>query len=135
MHAEVIDNDGQRLTLQWLREIQPDPSQSTKIVRVGPLNLLDADGDGGVELLVSHTAGEALPTYALLEIWTLGRDGPDLRWAQARGRFSTRSREELPLNASTSAADGLRTATTGDVDGDGHQDFFVVEPDGQREVL
>ena len=183
MHAEVIDNDGQRLTLQWLREIQPDPSQSTKIVRVGPLNLLDADGDGGrdlvynlydgggddqwhlmvvdastgitrhncarrylhgmadldgdggVELLVSHTAGEALPTYAPLEIWTLGRDGPDLRWAQAHGRFSTRPREELPLNASTSAADGLRTATTGDVDGDGHQDFFVVEPDGQREIL
>ena len=143
MHAEVIDNDGQRLTLQWLHEIQPDPSQSTKIVRVGPLNLLDADGDGGrdlvynlydgggddqwhlmvvdastgitrhnyarrylhgmadldgdggVELLVLHTAGEALPTYGPLEIWTLGRDGPDLRWAQARGRFSTRPREEF----------------------------------------
>ena len=51
MHAQVMYNDGQHLTLQWLREIQPDPSQSTKIVHVGPLNLLDADGDGGRDLL------------------------------------------------------------------------------------
>ena len=183
MHAELIDNDGQRLSLHWLREIQPDPSQSTKIVRPGPLNLIDSDGDGGldlvynlyndsgddqwhlivvdaatgitrhdyarrylhgmadldgddrVEFLVSHTAGEALPTYAPLEVWTLGRDGPDLRWAQTHGRFSTRPLDQLPLSASTGAADGLRTITTGDVDGDGRQDFFVLAPEGEHEIL
>ena len=183
MHAEVIDNDGQRLSLKWMREIQPDPSQSSKIVRAGPLNLLDIDGDGGrdlvynlynggednqwhlvvvdaltgitrhdytqrylhgmsdldgdgqVELMVSHTTGEALPSYAPLEVWTLDHNGPNIRWAQERGRFSTHLREELPSNISTGAADGLRTVTTGDVDRDGQHEFFVVEPEGQREIM
>ena len=119
MHAEVIDNDGTELTLRWLRDIQPDPAQSTKVVRPKPQALVDVDGDGrfelvysiyndqgdghwhivGVdalsgetsfdfpqhhlhgmadvdsdgrlELFVSATTGEALPTYAPLAVWSL----------------------------------------------------------------
>ena len=58
----------------------------------------DLDGDGQVELMVSHTTGEALPSYAPLEVWTLDHNGPNIRWAQERGRFSTHLREESPLN-------------------------------------
>lgn len=53
MHAEVIDNDGSALSLRWIREIQPDPSQSTKILRPPPGSLVDVDGDGAVELVYS----------------------------------------------------------------------------------
>ena len=183
MHAEVIDNDGSNLSLVWLREIQPEVSQSTKIVRPGPRNLVDTDGDGRlelaygiyndagdsqwhvvtvdalsgdtlhdypghylhgmadldgdsqVELFVSAVAGEALPTYAPLEVWTLGAGGPVVRWQLPYGRFSTRKLASLPLSASTGAADGLRTVATGDVDGDGRADFFVAEPKAEAEVV
>ena len=53
MHSEVIDNDGTKLTLRWLRDIQPDPSQSTKVVRPKPQSLVDVDGDGRFELVYS----------------------------------------------------------------------------------
>ena len=50
MHAQVIDNDSQLLPLQWLLEIQPNPSQSITIVHPGPRILLDAEGDGRHDL-------------------------------------------------------------------------------------
>ncbi|MDE2810868.1 MAG: hypothetical protein OXN90_20835, partial [Gemmatimonadota bacterium] len=53
MHSEIIDNDGTALTLRWLRDIQPDPSQSTKVVRPKPQALVDVDGDGRFELVYS----------------------------------------------------------------------------------
>ena len=53
MHAEVIDNDGQALSLRWIRRIQPDPSQSTKVVRPRPTALVDLEGDGRFEVLYS----------------------------------------------------------------------------------
>ena len=183
MHAEVIDNDGRRLSLLWIRVIQPDPSQSTKVVRPRPAAFLDADGDGAVEVVYSvyddtgdrrwHTIavdalsgetvydfpgqylhglhdidadgrpewflseaeGEALPPHAPLSVGTLD-DGSYLeRWRHERGAFSTRPVAELPLTVSTSAADGLRTAVTGDADGDGRADFFVVTPAGEGEAL
>ena len=183
MHAEVIDNDGTELTLRWLRDIQPDPSQSTKVVRPKPQALVDVDGDGrfelvysiyndqgdgqwhvvGVdalsgetrfdfpqhhlhgmadvdsdgrlELFVSATTGEALPTYAPLAVWSLAAGAPTVRWSHERGRFSTVLLNQLPLTVSTGAADGLRTVSTGDVDGDGRRDFFALAPDGAGEVL
>ena len=183
MHAEVIDNDGTELTLRWLRDIQPDPSQSTKVVRPKPQALVDVDGDGrfelvysiyndqgdgqwhvvGVdalsgetrfdfpqhhlhgmadvdsdgrlELFVSATTGEALPTYAPLAVWSLAAGAPTVRWSHERGRFSTVLLNQLPLTVSTGAADGLRTVSTGDVDGDGQRDFFALAPDGAGEVL
>lgn len=183
MHAEVIDNDGTELTLRWLRDIQPDPSQSTKVVRPKPQALVDVDGDGrfelvysiyndqgdsqwhvvGVdalsgetrfdfpqhhlhgmadvdgdgrlELFVSATTGEALPTYAPLAVWSLAAGAPTVRWSHERGRFSTVLLNQLPLTVITGAADGLRTVSTGDVDGDGRRDFFALAPDGAGEVL
>ena len=183
MHAEVIDNDGTKLTLRWLRDIQPDPSQSTKVVRPKPQALVDVDGDGrfelvysiyndqgdgqwhivGVdalsgetsfdfpqhhlhgmadvdgdgrlELFVSATSGEALPTYAPLAVWSLEAGAATVRWTHERGRFSTVLLNQLPLTVSTGAADGLRTVSTGDVDGDGRRDFFALAPDGASEVL
>ena len=183
MHAEIIDNDGTELTLRWLRDIQPDPSQSTKVVRPKPQALVDVDGDGrfelvysiyndqgdgqwhvvGVdalsgetrfdfpqhhlhgmadvdgdghlELFVSATTGEALPTYAPLAVWSLAAGAPTVRWSHERGRFSTVLLNQLPLTVSTGAADGLRTVSTGDVDGDGRRDFFALAPDGAGEVL
>jgi len=53
MHAEVIDNDGESLSLRWIRRIQPDPSQSTKVVRPPPTALVDLEGDGRFEVLYS----------------------------------------------------------------------------------
>ncbi len=183
MHAEVIDNDGTELTLRWLRDIQPDPAQSTKVVRPKPQALVDVDGDGrfelvysiyndqgdgqwhivGVdalsgetsfdfpqhhlhgmadvdgdgrlELFVSATAGEALPTYAPLAVWSLEAGAATVRWSHDRGRFSTVLLNQLPLTVSTGAADGLRTVSTGDVDGDGRRDFFALAPDEAGEVL
>ena len=183
MHAEVIDNDGTALSLNWLREIQPDPSQSTKVVRPKPRALVDTDGDGAIELVysiyndtgdgqwhivavdaksgetrrdfaqrflhgladvdgdgraelfVSEAAGEALPPYAPLEVWTLEAATPTVRWSHARARFSTRLLDHLPLEVSTGAADGLRTVATGDVDDDGRADFFAVEPGGDGEII
>ena len=183
MHSEVIDNDGTALTLRWLRDIQPDPSQSTKVVRPKPQALVDVDGDGrfelvysiyndqgdgqwhivGVdalsgetsfdfpqhhlhgladvdgdgrlELFVSATTGEALPTYAPLAVWSLEAGAATVRWTHERGRFSTVLLNQLPLAVSTGAADGLRTVSTGDVDGDGRRDFFALAPDGAGEVL
>lgn len=183
MHTEIIDNDGTELTLRWLRDIQPDPSQSTKVVRPKPQALVDVDGDGrfelvysiyndqgdgqwhvvGVdalsgetrfdfpqhhlhgmtdvdgdgrlELFVSATTGEALPTYAPLAVWSLAAGAPTVRWSHERGRFSTVLLNQLPLTVSTGAADGLRTVSTGDVDGDGRRDFFALAPDGSGEVL
>lgn len=183
MHAEVIDNDGTELTLRWLCDIQPDPSQSTKVVRPKPQALVDVDGDGrfelvysiyndqgdgqwhivGVdalsgetrfdfpqhhlhgmadvdgdgrlELFVSATTGEALPTYAPLAVWSLAAGVPTVRWSHEHGRFSTVLLNQLPLTVSTGAADGLRTVSTGDVDGDGRRDFFALAPDGAGEVL
>lgn len=183
MHAEIIDNDGTELTLRWLRDIQPDPSQSTKVVRPKPQALVDVDGDGrfelvystyndqgdgqwhivGVdalsgetrfdfpqhhlhgmadvdgdgrlELFVSATTGEALPTYAPLAVWSLAAGVPTVRWSHEHGRFSTVLLNQLPLTVSTGAADGLRTVSTGDVDGDGRRDFFALAPDGAGEVL
>ena len=183
MHAEIIDNDGTKLTLRWLRDIQPDPSQSTKVVRPKPQALVDVDGDGrfelvysiyndqgdgqwhivGVdalsgetsfdfpqhhlhgmadvdgdgrlELFVSATSGEALPTYAPLAVWSLEAGAATVRWSHERGRFSTVLLNQLPLTVSTGAADGLRTVSTGDVDGDGRRDFFAIAPDGVGEEL
>lgn len=183
MHAEVIDNDGTELTLRWLRDIQPDPSQSTKVVRPKPQALVDVDsdgrfelvysiyndhgdgqwhvvgvdalsgetrfdfpqhhlhgmadvdGDGRLELFVSATTGEALPTYAPLAVWSLAAGAATVRWSHERGRFSTVLLNQLPLTVSTGAADGLRTVSTGDVDGDGRRDFFALAPDGAGEVL
>ena len=183
MHSEVIDNDGTELTLRWLRDIQPDPSQSTKVVRPKPQALVDVDGDGrfelvysiyndqgdgqwhivGVdalsgetsfdfpqhhlhgmadvdgdgrlELFVSATSGEALPTYAPLAVWSLQAGAATVRWSHERGRFSTVLLNQLPLTVSTGAADGLRTVSTGDVDGDGRRDFFAIAPDGAGEEL
>ena len=183
MHAEVIDNDGRRLSLRWIREIQPDPSQTTKVVRPRPSAFLDADGDGAVEVVYSvyddtgdrrwHTIavdalsgetfhdfpgwylhglhdidadgrpewflsqaeGEALPPYAPLSVRTLDGGGHVERWRHDRAAFSTRPLTELPLTVSTSASDGLRTAVTGDADGDGRADFFVVTPAGEGEAL
>ncbi len=183
MHTEVIDNDGTELTLRWLRDIQPDPAQSTKVVRPKPQALVDVDGDGrfelvysiyndqgdgqwhvvGVdalsgetrfdfpqhhlhgmadvdgdgrlELFVSATTGEALPTYAPLAVWSLTAGAATVRWSHERGRFSTVLLNQLPLAVSTGAADGLRTVSTGDVDGDGRRDFFALAPDGAGEVL
>ena len=183
MHAEVIDNDGAQLTLRWLRDIQPDPAQSTKVVRPKPRALVDADGDGRfellysiyndqgdgqwhlvavdalsgetvydfarhylhgmadidgdgvVELFVSATTGEALPTYAPLAVWTLERGAVEVRWSQQLGRFSTVVLNQLPLQVNTGAADGLRTVSTGDVDADGRADFLVAQAAGAGEVL
>ena len=183
MHAEVIDNDGMALTVNWLRHIQPDPSQSTKIVRPKPQALLDVDGDGAieviyniyndtgdgqwhivvvdarsgqtrydfspyylhgladvdadkqVELFVAATAGEALPAVAPLELWTLTGTEPTVRWHQADGRFSSQVLEHLPLTVSSSAADGLRTVVTGDIDVDGRLDFFVITAGNTGPVL
>ena len=183
MHAEVIDNDGMELTLRWLREIQPDPAQSTKVMRPKPRTLVDVDDDGRIEMMysvyndegdrqwhivvldavsgetrydfpqhylhglvdvdddgryelfVSETKGEALPAYAPLAVWTLEGAEPIVRWSHARARFSTRVLDSLPLDVATGAADGLRTVSTGDVDGDGRADFFAVEPDGTGEEL
>ena len=179
MHVEVIDNDGTELTLRWLRDIQPDPAQSTKVVRPKPQALVDVDGDGrfelvysmyngqwhivGVdalsgetrfdfpqhhlhgmadvdgdgrlELFVSATTGEALPTYAPLAVWSLEAGAATVRWSHERGRFSTVLLNQLPLTVSSGAADGLRTVSTGDVDGDGRRDFFALAPDGAGEVL
>ena len=183
MHAEVIDNDGRGLTLLWIREIQPDPSQTTKVVRPRPSALLDADGDGAVEVVYSvyddtgdrlwHTIavdalsgetvhdfpgwflhglhdidddgrpewflsqaeGEALPPYAPLSVRTLDGGGYVERWNHDRASFSSRPLTELPLTVNTSASDGLRTAVTGDADGDGRADFFVVTPAGEGEAL
>ena len=183
MHSEVIDNDGTTLSLRWLRDIQPDPAQSTKVVRPKPQALVDVDGDGrfelvysiyndqgdgqwhvvGVdalsgetsfdfpqhhlhgmadvdgdgrlELFVSATSGEALPTYAPLAVWSLEAGAATVRWTHERGRFSTVLLNQLPLAVSTGAADGLRTVSTGDVDGDGRRDFFALAPDGTGEVL
>ena len=183
MHTEIIDNDGTELTLRWLRDIQPDPSQSTKVVRPKPQALVDVDGDGRLELVysiyndqgddqwhvvgvdalsgetrfdfpqhhlhgmadvdgdgrlelfVSATTGEALPTYAPLAVWSLAAGAPTVRWSHERGRFSTVLLNQLPLTVSTGAADGLRTVSTGDVDGDGRRDFFALAPDGAGEVL
>ena len=183
MHAEVIDNDGSNLSVNWLREIQTETAQSTKIVRPGPLNLVNVDGegsldvaygiyndagdgrwhvvvidaitghtrhdiagrylhgmadlngDGQVELLVSEVAGEALPTYAPLEVWTLAGDELLVRWQLPYGRYSTRQLTSLPPNINTGAADGRRTVVTGDADADGILDFFAVAPEGAAEVL
>ena len=183
MHSEVIDNDGTALSLRWLRDIQPDPSQSTKVVRPKPQALVDVDGDGSfelvysiyndqgdgqwhivgvdalsgetrfdfpqhhlhgmadvdgdgrLELFVSATSGEALPTYAPLAVWSLEAGAATVRWSHERGRFSTVLLNQLPLTVSTGAADGLRTVSTGDVDGDGRRDFFALAPDGAGEVL
>ncbi|MCY3735963.1 MAG: FG-GAP-like repeat-containing protein [Gemmatimonadaceae bacterium] len=183
MHAEVIDNDGRGLTLLWIREIQPDPSQTTKVVRPRPSAFLDADGDGAVEVVYSvyddtgdrrwHTIavdalsgetvhdfpgwylhglhdidadgqpewflsraeGEALPPYAPLSVRTLDGGGYVERWNHDRAAFSSRPLTELPLTVNTSASDGLRTAVTGDGDGDGRADFFVVTPAGEGEAL
>ena len=183
MHSEVIDNDGTALSLRWLRDIQPDPSQSTKVVRPKPQALVDVDGDGSfelvysiyndqgdgqwhivgvdalsgetrfdfpqhhlhgmadvdgdgrLELFVSATSGEALPTYAPLAVWSLEAGAATVRWSHERGRFSTVLLNQLPLTVSTGAADGLRTVSTGDVDGDGRRDFFALTPDGAGEVL
>ena len=183
MHSEVIDNDGTALSLRWLRDIQPDPSQSTKVVRPKPQALVDVDGDGSfelvysiyndqgdgqwhivgvdalsgetrfdfpqhhlhgmadvdgdgsLELFVSATSGEALPTYAPLAVWSLKAGAATVRWSHERGRFSTVLLNQLPLTVSTGAADGLRTVSTGDVDGDGRRDFFALAPDGAGEVL
>lgn len=187
MHVEVIDNDGQRLSLRWLRRIQTDPSQSTKVVRPRPTVLTDLDGDGAVEvvfslyndsgdnqwhllvldalsgtvrydfpqrylhglgdldddgrpeLLVSRTRGEPLPRYAPLAVWSFITPGQDPleRWSCALGHFCDRPLDQLPLAVASGAADGLRTAVLGDVDGDGRMDFFVTEPgpDGDGEAL
>ena len=183
MHSEVIDNDGTALTLRWLRDIQPDPAQSTKVVRPKPQALVDVDGDGrfelvysvyndhgdgqwhivGVdalsgetsfdfpqhylhgmadvdgdghlELFVSATTGESLPTYGPLAVWSIEAGAATVRWSHERGRFSTILLNRLPLTVSTGAADGLRTVSTGDVDGDGRRDFFALAPDGAGEVL
>ena len=183
MHAEVIDNDGRRLTLRWIREIQPDPSQTTKVVRPRPSVFLDADGDGAVEVVYSvyddtgdrlwHTIavdalsgetdhdfpgrylhglhdidadgrpewflseaeGEALPPYAPVSVLTLDPSGPVERWRHDRAAFSSRPLDDLPLTVNTSASDGLRTAVTGDADGDGRSDFFVVTPAAEGEAL
>ncbi len=187
MHAEVIDNDGQRLSLRWLRRIQTDPSQSTKVVRPRPTVLTDLDGDGAVEvvfslyndsgdaqwhllildalsgtvrfdfpqcylhgsgdldgdgrpeLLVGRTRGEPLPRYAPLAVWTFAGKGQDPveRWTCPLGHFCDRPLDQLPLEVASGAADGLRTAVLGDVDGDGRMDLFVSEPapDGAGEVL
>ncbi len=183
MHAEVVDNDGRRLSLRWIREIQPDPSQSTKVVRPRPSAFLDADGDGALEVVYSvyddtgdrlwHTIavdalsgetdhdfpgrylhglhdidadgrpewflseaeGEALPPYAPLSVLSLGPEGYVERWRHDRAAFSSRPLDDLPLTVSTSASDGLRTAVTGDADGDGRSDFFAVTPAGGGEAL
>ncbi len=183
MHAEVIDNDGVGLELRWLRPIQPDPAQSTKIVRPGPRALVDIDGDGRTELLysvyndggdgqwhvvavdalsgdtsydfarrylhgladidgderpelfVSETAGEALPTYAPLAVWTLAEGVAKERWSHPLGRFSTGLLNRLPLAVNSGAADGLRTVLTGDINADGRGDFFLVEAAGAGEQI
>ncbi len=179
MHTEVIDNDGAALELRWLREIQPDPSQSTKIVRPKVNAAVDLEGDGRVEvvysvyndggdkqwhvvavdalsgetrydfaqhflhgirdldndgffeLFVSQTQGEALPPYAPLALWNLAPEGgaPQVRWRHARGSFSSRRLDRLPLQVASGAADGLRSVVVGDADGDGVGDFFVAAPD------
>jgi len=106
MHAEIIDNDGSELSLRWIREIQPDPSQSTKIVRPPPGSLVDVDGDGAVEL-----------------VYSIYNDTDDGEWhIIAVDAVEGNTRYDFPrlfLN-------GIR-----DLDGDGRPELFVTATDGE----
>lgn len=106
MHAEVIDNDGTKLTLRWLRDIQPDPAQSTKVVRPKPQALVDVDGDGRFEL-----------------VYSIYNDSGDGQWhIVGVDALSGATRFDFPQHHLHGMAD---------VDGDGRLELFVSATSGE----
>jgi|GEM_PF-863554 hypothetical protein len=106
MHAEVIDNDGSNLELRWIRAIQPDPAQSTKIVRPNPRAFLDLEGDGSTEV-----------------VYSIYNDSGDKEWhIVAVDALSGETRYDFPQHF----LNGIH-----DLDGDGTFELLVSETRGE----
>jgi len=50
-HMDVVDYVDGKLSLLWRRDIDPDITSRSKVVRVGPQPIVDIDGDGRFELV------------------------------------------------------------------------------------
>jgi len=92
--------------------------------------LIDLDGDGRRELLLSDSAGLALPTHRPLRVASFAAGRLRERWrGQGRlhqrfdGRVSPNVAEQLPFH----------DPVCGDLDGDGRDELFVSRRDGSSE--
>ena len=52
-HMDVLDNDGQNLSILWRKDLEHTILCKEKITRIGPNPIADIDGDGRIEITIS----------------------------------------------------------------------------------
>ena len=86
--------------------------------------VVDLDGDGRFELILSESDSLALPDYRNLFVVSVVDGGVETRW-QGHGRLHQRFDSRKPLHVADEAP--YYDAVCGDVDGDGWPEFVVSD--------